>query len=350
MARNRNSSTVMPADFDRTRAVAVCNPMAPPLLPKIVISALLTLQRNITAGRGDGLEQFQSAEERVADALRRMSMTYTNLGKAHKIPQPDFADAAYRWAYVYQYLTKHCHLIYQMLWLLLPFDITKRWLERGVDVCSVGGGPGTDVIGVLVYLQSVRSYLGKPACERVVGHVLDKFATAWNGAWLAIRESNSVLKKSQIYCKYIACDLLADLPTAAMEQEIRQADLVTMIKSFSAFVAFMRDGRDIRQCAVAKLLKQMKRGAAVLFIDNKDEAYVDRASSLSFMPKTQNKTLLRDIAKPAGLEILGQWHGNTETLLLREDYRDLKRYQEQLRLDWNPLRKCAVSVFLLYKP
>ncbi|XP_038070566.1 uncharacterized protein LOC119739635 [Patiria miniata] len=353
MAQNRTSSVAVPANFDRTRVVAARNPMAPPLVPRIVIEALPALLMKIKTGRYDEFGQPQSAEKQVANALQNMSVMYKTVGKAHYLPQPDFEDPAFHVAYVYQYLTKHCHLIYQMLWMLLPFGIATQWLERGVNVCSIGGGPGTDVIGVLVYLRSLRSYLDKPASERVIGYVLDKFADAWTGTWQDIRASNSVLRESQIYCRYISCDLLDDLPTAAMEEEIREADLVTMVKAFSAFIAFMRDGRDIRQCAVSKLLMQLKRGAVVLFIDNMDELYLKRRAAPSWrLRKSQNETFLQDIVQPAGLISLGEWHGSTNTWVMKDSHLQLKRYiQERFHLDWSTgLRKCAVSVFLLYKP
>ena len=350
MARN-NSSSSDPREFQKTRAVVVCNPMAPPLAPRIVIDALPALLGKIQA-----LDEYYfpssncNKYQQVARAVITLSMVYKNLGKAHYIQQPDFTDPAYQVAYVFQYFTKHCHLIYQMLWMLLPISIAKTWLQSGINICSIGGGPGTDIIGVLIYLRSIRSYLGSSARERIMGYVLDKYS-AWGSTWSSLRESNTILKESQIYCSYITCNLLDELPTAATEEEIRQADLITMIKSLSAFNVFLKDGRDIRQCAVTKLLKQLKRGALVLFIDNNDVMY-RRTSYTGY--KTQNTIFLEDMAKPAGLRLLGAWHGTADTRIQRSEYHILKTYLEQFQLgpDWKSpgLRKCAVSVFLLQRP
>ncbi|XP_033632619.1 uncharacterized protein LOC117294358 [Asterias rubens] len=345
MARRRSD----PKDLPLVRAVAFYNPMAPPLVPRVLIDALPQLLENIRVFPGYGMFSGPTPYQRIGAALTNLSMVYTNLGKAQYIPQPDFTDPAFQCAYVFQYLVKHCHLVYQILWKTLPISIARIWLQRGVNVCSIGGGPGTDIIGVLVFLRSMGSYLGYPEnTGRVMGYVLDQYG-AWESTWSSLRSNNATLRDSQIYCSYITCDLLDELPTAATEDEIRQADLVTMIKSLSAFQMFLKDGRDIRHCAVTKLLRQLRRGAFVLFIDNKDEM-----SRRIFYTgyRSQNRIFLEDMAAPAGLRIVGEWHGKTTTRLEWDHHRCLMVQLKQFQLnDWKVpgLRTCDVSAFLLQK-
>lgn len=129
-----------------------------------------------------GFEKFcelfgKSKEELKSVCLQRMNMMREIYGKnlPTESARIDFSDVFSQWSYMYVYMLRHIHLVCHALDITAGEGIlTDREARRSPTVCMVGGGPGTDVLGLSVHL--LKHGLITPLTSGV--HVLDK-CTKW---------------------------------------------------------------------------------------------------------------------------------------------------------------------------
>src|ERR1035438_6237386 len=91
------------------------------------------------------------------DAIRKRlelftSKQYPNLRKGVDI---DYKDAVSRFAYIYRYTTSHANIVCS----LIRSDDTLRSLfkQPSLTVACIGGGPGSDFLGILKYLDGCKN-------------------------------------------------------------------------------------------------------------------------------------------------------------------------------------------------
>lgn len=119
----------------------------------------------------------KSKEEIKSSCRQRMTMMsgiYRNDLRTESA-RIDFSDVFSQWSYMYVYMLRHIHLVCHALDITAGEGIlTDREARRSPTVCMVGGGPGTDVLGLSVHL--LKHGLITPLTSGV--HVLDK-CTKW---------------------------------------------------------------------------------------------------------------------------------------------------------------------------
>ena len=189
----------------------------------------------------------------MRDALQRLSDSYKELFEGQEVV--DYASPDTHAAYTYRSLVPHAD------WISRALSAGGARLEKGlppgsINVVSIGGGPGTDLLGLLKYLR-LRD-LG----HDVSIHVIDR-EPAWQACWsrlIAATETNSTISASFSYAD------LTDAATIAAEAEIAAADLV--ITSFVLSEVWRFNASGCVSKSLEKVRDLMKPGAWFVYVDN----------------------------------------------------------------------------------
>ncbi|XP_072025474.1 uncharacterized protein [Amphiura filiformis] len=259
-------------------------------------------------------------EEEVRDALKQTSAIYKyNLHDSHV--RISWSDPVYQCAYVFLYFVRHSNLVYEIMYLNSHhFNSTWKYHSE-INVCSIGGGPGTDIAGVVAFLEDPGVDIGSDL--RCV--VLDLFPE-WESSWDCIAPNLPFSRLNSVDVKYVHFDLLQK-PSGTNSRNIESADLITFVKSFSTV------NTDSRVWEVlSDIMKVLKPGAFILFIDNaRAEEY---------------NSLFKEFAQSWGLDVLyditSEFPLSLCTTLNMEKYSKL--------FDYKPMRRCSVTVYLMQKP
>jgi hypothetical protein len=108
--------------------------------------------------------------------LQELSDGYSDLIKGAVI---DYHDPVTRFAYVYRYVTSHAMMVYSLI--NSSTDLAAIFEREKVTVSCIGGGPGSDLVGILKYITEeglvpfLKCYLS------------DKEKT-WNESWSDVDE------------------------------------------------------------------------------------------------------------------------------------------------------------------
>ncbi|KAF8792846.1 hypothetical protein HNY73_004395 [Argiope bruennichi] len=211
----------------------------------------------------------------VQQAIRYMHEVYRgnpeNLSKDN-YPITDYNKLAYRCAYLYKYAPIHTALVYEAVSRALTENryIFRMFqdlvlLKKPFNICSLGSGPGTDVIGVLAALYDKLCFF--PSSAKLVDIMPE-----WKGTFQSVikklrleNHSYGILSQSvnqrQFDWSFIGADLQEQL-SEDLNVVIEAADLITLVKFVSA-VACKKTSEMIE-----KIFQILKPGAMVLFIDN----------------------------------------------------------------------------------
>lgn len=203
-----------------------------------------------------------------AEIIKRiayLAAVYANLTTAKHEPI-DYKDPATRFAYVYKYVPAHGDYAFQFLKDARTALTRPLFPEQEARISCIGGGPGSDLIGVLKFIESRNQY--EPVTA-MTAYLLDR-EHAWSDSWA---EVNKKLKMAiQFHSAFQPFDVT--VPTSwESQKKFLQADLFTLSYFVSEVMALDHDGR------VSKfwntLLTGAKLGACMLFLDNGDSRFTD---------------------------------------------------------------------------
>ena len=296
----------------------------PPNFFEVIGNSLPALLREIPNDfKGHFAKLFNLLQIRIA--LRTISSVYqTQLG-SNEI-RCDWKDPVFRCAYVFLYFVKHSHLVYDsLLENRLFFDVlwALRKHQRGgtIRVCSIGGGPGSDIAGVMAFLKAIN-YEQDLRCS-----VLDYYPE-WRSTWEGIQKQIPRSKIKTVDVQYLRFDMTDDRSfTRTVMDTLNDADLVTFVKSFSTVSTVS----SVYTSVLPNIMKALESGTFLLFIDNTGN-------------KTAN-TLFKTIAKKCGLFLLNEKVYNERlSKPAPSNVDDLSAF-----FDYKPLRRCRVTMYLFLK-
>lgn len=224
------------------------------------------------------MEQDPKHENMIKECRERLeniTRIYQNkLGNTEE--RPDFSDPLNQWSYMYRYMLYHSYLVFQSL----KMAVDKGKLEiisRGtpLNVCVIGGGPGSDILGLSFLLH--KSKCNSQWIRQV--DVLDK-CIAWENSWSKLY--NYLPKEFQDNVKnvrYFELDLTNRELEKENENRIKAAHIVTMTKVVSSVAAWLSpegtaptsstsSGPQTETNSIHSILKNMQGGAILLYIDN----------------------------------------------------------------------------------
>jgi hypothetical protein len=131
----------------------------------------------------------------ISTALSAMSAQYRNLLTAGG---PNFADPVTRFAYVYQHVPAHAHWVHELMdW---SDEVSQLLRQPKVRVTCLGGGPGSDLVGVLKFI-STNDLDTALFCEIVDGCI------QWKQTWADL--AYSLEWPSSLHTDYVIHDVSA---------------------------------------------------------------------------------------------------------------------------------------------
>lgn len=236
---------------------------------------------------GDEEQKDASIQKRLQD----LTAGFSKLTVENKI---SYSDPAVRFAYIYRYVTSHSNLVYQRV-QSTP-ELVKLFKKPEIHVSCIGGGPGSDLLGVLKYITV------KGLCPTLRCHLLDG-ENAWADAW------SDVDQKLQTPCKISTYFLPMDVCDPAswkLHSKYLSADLFTMIYFMSEVYCRQSENEPYFN----HLFSKMKKGALLLYVDNNAKCFYDWFDKL---------------ASKHGLKVLAA-EETTVGMTVDEEKKDLGKY------------------------
>ncbi|KFM61266.1 hypothetical protein X975_02998, partial [Stegodyphus mimosarum] len=229
---------------------------------------------------------FIVSNERIVHAIQKMGSAYKPLPKEAKLAAEsendvDYSDPAFRCAYLHKYAACYSAMTFQIVKNILSNADNIYYYfnsKKTLNLCSLGGGPGTDVIAMQAALFACFSI---PVCSATIIDLAENWNETFNSALLEL-QSGSYGVVGQAFLpeffnfQYLGADLKDDIAwNLCIRNVIMSADVITMVKfiSSTASVNAKRILKGICEC--------MKPGAMLLFIDNSAGGFHELVQEIS---------------------------------------------------------------------
>ena len=202
-------------------------------------------------------------DNNIRSMMKYLEAQYAGLARGLQI---DYTDPTTRFAYIYRYVTSHANIVYQII--SSSSDLAGIFERDKINVTCVGGGPGSDFLGILKYVLLARL---EPFLRCTL---LDGEAT-WADCWNDVDEKlASQLRITNIFQTFD----VTDPKTWATTSKYLNSDLFTMIY-------FMSEVDSLREAAepfFSNLFGNAKSGALFLYVDNNNAQFYNWFDSLAF--------------------------------------------------------------------
>jgi hypothetical protein len=223
---------------------------------------------------------------------------------------------------VYKYVAAHGDYIVQVLQRLHDEFGSAIFTQRSLRISCIGGGPGSDVIGILKYLNEANEPV-----EKVICYLLDG-EQARADVWTELDESLHV--NVALNSNFQPFDVVN--PSSWQSQKkFLQADIFTMSYFVSEVMSLDKDG--VVSEFWEQLLQQAKAGALFLYVDNGHTSFT---------------AYFDEIWKSVGLELLIS--GDNTWFIPRYDEQASELGAYSAKFDHNPKIKSRVTYRVLRKP
>jgi hypothetical protein len=203
------------------------------------------------------------ADKAIAAQIDYLSKSYGQLNQAGRQPV-NYKDPATRFAYVYKYVASHGDYVVQVLEALRLKLEGPIFTTESVRVSCVGGGPGSDIIAILKYLEERKA---TEKVKKVTCYLLDR-EQAWADTWTEL--DDSLKTDLLLHANFQPLDVTAP-ESWAQQKKFLQADIFTMSYFVSEVMGLDKDG------VVTKfwqtLFKEAKPGALFVYDDNGHDAF-----------------------------------------------------------------------------
>jgi hypothetical protein len=189
----------------------------------------------------------------VNSSLETLTERYRNLISDDEAI--DYSPAATRLAYIYKYVTCHSNLVYNLI--RKSTKLADLFNGGAVRVACVGGGPGSDFLGILKHCieDDKKPDLKCQLFDREI---------AWGESWEDIDDKISAVDKLHTRTVYQPLDITRP-ETYLPKLKYLNSELFTMIYFVSEVYSKMNDGADDY---FNHLFAGMRKGAQVLYVDN----------------------------------------------------------------------------------
>lgn len=224
----------------------------------------MNLMQLIKSVLDDAYTAINAPDEKAKDALiikelECLSEEYKYLAVKGRAPI-DYSDGAKRFAYIYKYTVAHADYIMQLI--AGEKELCNLLAKDSIEVACLGGGPGSDLLGLLKYL--IRNGVSGIS---LTCFIFDK-ERAWGDSWSGV--ASTLNPPFKIYPVFNQLDA-TDSTTWLSYQKYLKADLFTM----SYFLSEVWKIKEQAEPFFQHCLSQMKTGSMVLFVDNNDSRFYD---------------------------------------------------------------------------
>jgi len=242
-----------------------------------------------------GLSEDEKTEA-IIKMLRYLEEQYAGLARGLRI---DYTDPVTRFAYVYKYVTSHANIVCQII--EGSTELTDLLRQGRFSVTCIGGGPGSDLLGIL---KHVLSNGARPVlrCTLLDGE------TTWADCWSDVDEklSDQLLVKTSFQTFDVTNER-----TWATTSKYLDADLITMIY----FMSEVYSQRKFADSFFSNLFGNVSSGTLFLYVDNNSPRFYKWFDAL---------------AAANGLEVLQSSEGRMGIADLEEEKKDLGEYFTRL--------------------
>jgi hypothetical protein len=206
----------------------------------------------------EGTEQHHAnLDKEIIRNIDYLSESYKHLSDRSR-SAVNYQDPATRFAYVYRYVAAHGDYVVQVLEKLARTG-HRIFATDNVRVSCLGGGPGSDIVGVLKYLDENRD---EEPVQKLTCYLLDR-EQAWADIWTELNES--LTSVTNVNVPFQPFDI-TDVDSWKSQRKFLQADLFTMIYFVSEVLAF--DKNEMVAKSWRKIFDSAKSGAFFLYLDN----------------------------------------------------------------------------------
>ena len=169
----------------------------------------------------------------------------------------NYADDVTRFAYVYKYVTSHANAVHQ----LVPrcAELAELFDRPQVNITCIGGGPGSDFLGLLKYVIVTKKTL------HLRLNLFDR-EPAWNECWSDVDEK---LKSQLLISNVFSYFDVTDSDTWKPYKKYLSSNLFTMIY----FMSEINSLREQAEPFFDNLLKEASPGALILYVDNNNKRF-----------------------------------------------------------------------------
>jgi len=203
-------------------------------------------------------EEFGArSDTEIKNKISYLSDSYNRLGQASREPV-NYKDPATRFAYVYKYVPANADYLVQVMENCRVSGI-ELFESETPRVSCIGGGPGSDIVAVLKYLDERRK--SKPV-ESVTCHLLDR-EQAWGDTWGEI--ARSLKLGIAVHDHFQSLDV-TDPGSWKSQKRFLRADLFTL--SFFVSEVYSLDSDGTVSAFWKTLFESAKIGARFIYTDN----------------------------------------------------------------------------------
>lgn len=203
------------------------------------------------------------AAVRISEQIKYLSKSYGELNQSKREPV-NYKNPATRFAYVYKYVASHGDYVLQVLQALRKALGKPIFQPGSLRVTCVGGGPGSDIIGLLKYLDECND---TEKVKKVTCYLLDR-EQAWADTWTELDDSLSV--DLLLHANFQPLDVTSP-ESWAHQKKFLQADLFTMSYFVSEVMTLDQEGTVTSFWQT--LFREAKPGALFLYDDNGHDAF-----------------------------------------------------------------------------
>jgi len=205
-------------------------------------------------------EQYQAITDPAKDdAIRKrldeLHDVYKDLTRPHSI---DYADPITWFAYVSCYVAAHAVSVYNIVGQCR--ELQDVLAEDTITISCVGGGPGSDLLGILKHLAE------KQLSPRLTCWILDS-EQLWQECWCDIFDD---LGQAYQGCSFTFASMdVCDSASWGPQRKHLSADLFTLV----FFLSEVYQHKQQAEPYLHHLLDSMSDGAILLYVDNNHSAF-----------------------------------------------------------------------------
>ncbi|GFS40593.1 uncharacterized protein NPIL_128471 [Nephila pilipes] len=205
--------------------------------------------------------------EKLKFAARAVAKSYNKKSLKNGSTYIDYGIPDVRCAYMYKYSTLHTSMVTKYFRKLIKKKELKNKFTGSIKICSLGGGPGSDIVGIFKALGVIPYYNNRIKQVSVLD-ICDGWRRSFEDIMSLLKHGRvkdipeTFISSKKFKHELIEVDLLCPLQENAVEV-ISNADIICMVKFVSAVLA-KKKSID----ALQSLGNLFKPGAIILFIDN----------------------------------------------------------------------------------
>ncbi|MFC6183653.1 hypothetical protein [Pseudoxanthomonas japonensis] len=204
----------------------------------------------------------KDADTQIKEQMAYLTTSYGKLTSADRKPV-DYKNPATRFAYVYKYVASHGDYVAQVLYTLRLELGAPIFDQESLRVTCIGGGPGSDFIGLLKYLAENK----KEQVQKLTCYLVDR-EKAWADTWTEIHASLGT--EIQLNANFQPLDV-TEPEDWKYQKKFLQADLFTMSYFVSEVMALDKGG--VVTAFWQTIFGSAKSGALFLYDDNGHETF-----------------------------------------------------------------------------